>query len=76
MQQTVTARGFAWNSSTRTYSNEVRFEAPNLIAATRWVESKYMQLENLSILQTNEEYLLQSLLDNNPVQAVTCEVIE
>jgi len=76
MQQTVTARGFAWNSGTRTYSDEVRFEAPTLTAATCWIESKALQLENLSILQTNEEYLLHSLLASCPVEAVTSEVVE
>ena len=67
MKETVTIQGFAWNSTTRTYSDVVRHEARNCVEARRWMDRKEMQLDNLTILQDNTKFLMQQLIDASQV---------
>mgnify|MGYP003145919656 FL=1 len=62
MHKTVTAQGFAWNSSTRTHSDKVIYEAKTRTEANNWIERKSEQLQNLTILRGNDEYVLDKLL--------------
>jgi len=62
MHKTVTAQGFAWNSSTRTHSDKVIYEAKTRTEAYNWIERKSEQLQNLTILRGNDEYVLDKLL--------------
>ena len=62
MNETVTVQGFAWNSSTRTHSDKVIYEAKTRTEAYNWIERKSEQLQNLTILRGNDEYILHQLL--------------
>ena len=62
MNETVTAQGFAWNSTTRTHSDKVIYEAKTRTEAMNWIERKSEQLQNLTILRGNDEYILHQLL--------------
>ena len=61
-QETVTVRGFAWNSTTRTHSDKVLHEARNTIDAEAWMKRNAGRLSDLTILRTNEAFLLHNLL--------------
>ena len=60
--QTVTVQGFAWNSTTRTHSDKVLHEARNTIDAAAWIKRNEGKLNDLTILRTNETFLLHNLL--------------
>ena len=62
MNKTVKAQGFAWNSTTRTHSDKVIYEAKTRTEAMNWIERKAEQLQNLTILHGNEKYILHQLL--------------
>ena len=62
MNETVKAQGFAWNSTTRTHSDKVVYEAKTRTEVMNWIERKSEQLQNLTILHGNEEYILHQLL--------------
>ena len=62
MNKTVTAQGCAWNSTTRTHSDKVIYEAKTRTEAMNWIERKSEQLQNLTILRGNDEYMLDKLL--------------
>lgn len=61
-QQTVTVQGFAWNSTTRAHSDKVLHEARNTIDAEAWIKRNAGRLTDLTILRTNEAFLLHNLL--------------
>jgi len=62
MQQTVTVRGFAWNSTTRTHSDVVTYEAVDRREAQAWVERMSSRLQDCAIIRNNDQYILSSLL--------------
>ena len=62
MQQTVTVRGFAWNSTTRTHSDVVTYEAADRHAAQVWIERMSSRLQDCAIVRNNDQYILSSLL--------------
>ncbi len=62
MQQTVTVRGFAWNSTTRTHSDVVTYEAANRHEAQVWIERMSSRLQDCAIIRSNDQYILSSLL--------------
>tara|TARA_R110000868_G_scaffold5691_2_gene33728 strand:- start:493 stop:717 length:225 start_codon:yes stop_codon:yes gene_type:complete len=62
MHTTVKAQGFAWNSTTRTHSDKVIYEAKTRTEVNNWIERKAEQLQNLTILHGNEKYILHQLL--------------
>ena len=62
MQQTVTVRGFAWNSTTRTHSDVVTYEAADRHEAQVWIERMSSRLQDCAIIRNNDQYILSSLL--------------
>ncbi len=60
--KTVKVQGFAWNATTRTYSDKVIHEARNTIDAEMWMERNEGRLNDLTILHANEAFLLHNLL--------------
>jgi len=62
MQKTVTVRGFAWNSTTRTHSDVVTYEAADRHAAQVWIERMSSRLQDCAIVRNNDQYILSSLL--------------
>lgn len=63
--KTVKVQGFAWNATTRTYSDKVLHEARNTIDAEAWIKRNEGRLNDLTILHANEAFLLQSLLQHH-----------
>lgn len=74
-QETVTVQGFAWNAATRTHSDKVLHEARNTIDAEAWIKRNAARLTDLTILRTNETFLLHNLLIEHGYDKAADEVV-
>ena len=68
MKETVTVQGFAWNSTTRTHSDKVIYEAKTRTEAMNWIERKSEQLQNLTILSDNTSFLMLRMLAASKIE--------